>query len=509
MKNTIISALLCLAFLSSTADLFAQTKLPFILSDNMCLQQSAEIKIWGWDNPGQTVSIKPSWTKTVKTKTSEDGKWLVNITTPKAGKTGILKITGSSQETINNILFGEVWLCSGQSNMERTLDFRVGQKPIVGFWNEVQQANYPKIRMFRVPKIPSETPVENIKGEWVECTPETVLKFSALGYLYGKQLHTNLNTPVGLIQSSWGGTPIEPWTPEEAYSAKNLKKIEMLEKSFKTDSAYYAQAIKYYKEGIITEYPTKPVSVIYHRAVHKRKAVLYNGMISPLINYCIKGAIWYQGESNVPNWKEYKSLFPDMITSWREKWNIGDFPFYFVQIAPRAYDDKFGQPQIVEAQCEALKLQNTGVAATQDIGAVYDIHPPQKKEVARRLSLVALNQTYGKTDVVYSGPVLSSYKTEGQTVVLQFETPGSELHSTGMAIGGIYAFYIADDNKIFYPARVKQNGNKLLLSSPKVKHPTEVRYNWANNANATIYNKHGLPALPFRTDDWDEVFYGE
>jgi hypothetical protein len=487
----------------------AQTKLPSILSDNMCLQQSAEVKIWGWDNPGQSVTVKPSWTKAVKTETNEDGKWLVKIGTPKAGKTGSIKVTGSSQQTINNIIFGEVWLCSGQSNMERALGFRIGQKPIVGFYEEAKNANYPNIRMFNVPKIPSETPVEDIKGEWVECTPENALKFSAIGFFYGKELHEKLNTPVGLIQSAWGGTPVEPWTPEENYEKTDLEKIQKLEQSFKMDSAYYAQALQYFKEGIIKEYPTKPASVAYHMAVHKKKAVLYNGMISPLTNYCIKGAIWYQGESNVPNWKEYKTLFPNMITGWREKWNIGDFPFYFVQIAPRAYDDKYGQPQIVEAQCEALKLKNTGVAATQDIGAVYDIHPPQKKEVGRRLSLVALNQCYGKTDVVYSGPVLSSYKTEDEKLVLEFETPGSELYSSGVAIGGIWSFYIAGEDKIFYPAKVQQEGNKISLNSEQVKNPVEVRYNWANNANATIFNTQGLPALPFRTDDWDVVFYGE
>jgi sialate O-acetylesterase len=393
--------------------------------------------------------------------------------------------------------------------MQRQLGFRGGQKPIIGYWEESQAANYPKIRMFKVPNVPSETPIDDCKGKWVECTPQSVLNFSAIGFFYGKELHTQLNIPVGLIQSAWGGTPVEPWTPEEYYDENTLINIEKLEQSFQTDSAYYEQALQQFKDGIIKEYPTKPLSVTYHRAVHKRKAALYNGMIAPLTSYRIKGAIWYQGESNVPNWKEYKTFFPNMISAWREKWGIGDFPFYFVQIAPRAYDDKFGQPQIVEAQCEALKLENTGVAATQDIGAVFDIHPPQKKEVGRRLSLVALNQSYGKTDVVYAGPSLRSTQTEGDKLMLEFETPGSALYSTGMAIGGIWSFYIAGENKIFYPARVKQEGNKILLNSPKVKNPVAVRYNWANNANASIFNTQGLPALPFRTDDWDEVFYAE
>jgi hypothetical protein len=510
MKHTHITAILCLVLFFGAENLFAQTKLPAILSDNMCLQQLSEVKVWGWDNPGQSVTVKPSWTKAVKTETSEDGKWLVKIATPKAGKTGTIKVTGSSQQTIHNILFGEVWLCSGQSNMELTLGFDGGRrKPIVGFWEEAQAAKHPKIRLFQMPKVSAETPAEDCEGKWVECSTETVLGFSAVGYFYGKALYDKLNVPVGLIQSAWGGTPVEPWTPEESYTQKTLDLIDKYEKSYKADSTDYFQAVKDYRKGIIQHYPGYPVSLSYHRRKHVHKAVLYNGMISPLINYRIKGAIWYQGEANVPNWKDYKTLFPNMITSWREKWGIGDFPFYFVQIAPNNYSDKFGQPQIVEAQCEALNLKNTGVAATQDIGTFYDIHPPQKKEVGRRLSLVALNKTYGKTEVVYSGPVLSSYKTEDESLVLQFETPGAELQSSNDPIGGIPAFYIAGENKIFYKANVKREGNKILLKSPKVKNPVAVRYNWANNANAILFNSQGLPALPFRTDDWDEVAYEE
>jgi hypothetical protein len=510
MKQTIISLFLCLVFFLGAENLFAQTKLPSILSDNMCLQQSSDVKIWGWDNPGQSVTVKPSWTKAVKTETNEDGKWLVTIATPKAGNTGNIKVSGSSQQTINNILFGEVWLCSGQSNMELTLGFNGGRrKPIVGFWEEAQAANHPKIRLFQMPKVYSVTPAEDSEGKWVECSPETALDFSALGFFYGKALYNKLNVPVGLIQSAWGGTPVEPWTPAEKYTEKTLKLIDKLEKSYKADSTYYFQSAKNYNEGIISEYPKYPESLSHHRRKWVHQAALYNGMISPLTNYRIKGAIWYQGEANVPNWKDYKTLFPNMITSWREKWDIGDFPFYFVEIAPNNYTDKFGQPQIVEAQCEALKLPNTGIAATQDIGVFYDIHPPQKKEVGRRLSLIALNKTYGQTEVVYSGPVLSSYKTEEANLVLQFETPGAELLSSNDPIGGIYAFYIAGENKVFYKANVKQEGNKILLKSPKVKNPVAARYNWANNANAILFNSQGLPALPFRTDDWDEVFYAE
>jgi len=353
------------------------------------------------------------------------------------------------------------------------------------------------------------TPLNDCEGKWVACTPETVLKFSAVGYFYGKALVDKLKTPVGLIQSAWGGTKVEPWTPIEGFNEKMLERVNRLTQNHKEDKAYYQRAQKNFEDGIIKNKPIEPESVVYKKRAHGRLSFIYNAMIAPIVNYRIKGTIWYQGESNVSNWKEYKTLFPNMISSWREKWGIGDFPFYFVQIAPYNYQDKFGTPQIVEAQLEALKLENTGVAGTQDIGTVYDIHPPQKKEVARRLSLIALNKTYEKSDVVYAGPFLKSYSTVAQNLILQFETLGSKLYSAGKSNGRIWSFYIAGENKIFYKANVKQDANKIILNSNKVPHPVAVRYNWANNANATIFNTQGLPALPFRTDDWDQVFYAE
>lgn len=469
MMKQIVTRLVCcfILFLGCTT-LTAQTKLPSILSDNMLLQQSSEVKIWGWDNPRQNITVNPSWSKATKTTTDSSGKWQLFVSTPKAGKVGKLKINGSTKHTISNILFGEVWLCSGQSNMERELGLKNKQKPIVNFWEESQKATDASIRLFVVQRKKSNIPLENCIGKWVECTPETVLKFSAVGYFYGKQLSDKLNMPIGLIQSAWGGTKVEPWTPKEGVAKKALD------------------------NGNQTKFSN-----------------LYNGMIAPLTNYKIKGTIWYQGESNVSNWKQYKTLFPNMITSWRNQWNIGDFPFYFVQIAPYNYTDKFGVAKIVEAQLEALKLPNTGVAGTQDIGAFYDIHPPQKKEVGRRLSLVSLNKTYGKKDVVYSGPFLESYKIEVKRIVIQFETPGSKLHSVGATMGKIPSFYIAGKNKTFHKAQVKQEGNKIIVSSDKVTNPVAVRYSWGNHTNGTIYNKQGLPALPFRTDNWDQVLYAE
>lgn len=495
-------------FLLTTGLISAQTKLPSILSDNMCMQQQTDAKIWGWDTPGQQIIVKPSWTKAQKTVTDKNGKWQLTILTPEAGLIAKITVNGSTQQQINNIAFGEVWLCSGQSNMERQLGLRAGQKPIVGFKEESEKADISKIRIFKVAKVYAETPQEDCEGQWLECSPETVLDFSAIGYFYGKSLFDKLSVPIGLIQSAWGGTPVEAWIERDDFDLKLAEKYNTLESCFELDSSYYNRAFENYNNGILTNEPLIPESVRYQRRKHWKISALYNGMISPLVNFNIRGAIWYQGESNVSNWREYKRLFPDMINSWRKSWDIGDFPFYFVQIAPYNYADKFGQPQIVEAQCEALELLNTGVAATQDIGAIYDIHPPVKKEVGRRLSLIALNKTYGWSDIVYLGPQLISTSTEDETFNLQFETPGSELHLSGYAIGSQWAFYIAGEDKVFYPARAVLNGDIIQLSSDEVKHPVAARYNWNNISNATIFNTHGLPALPFRTDTWDKVIYG-
>ena len=505
IRLLLLFAVTCLSVTSLTA----QTRLPSILSDNMCLQQMTEVKIWGWDNPGQPVTVNPSWSRPVKTETDNTGNWLVTIKTPKAGGIHKIKVSGSSEKLISNILIGEVWLCSGQSNMDRQLGPRIGQKPIVNYKEESEKANYPEIRLFKVEQNTSEKPLSDCGGKWVECSPEAALDFSAVGFFYGKELYESLSIPVGLIHSAWGGTRVEAWTKKEDLDKELLDHVSWLEDNYQADSSYYYRAVKNYKSGLITNQPSIPESVREHNLGANRLSVLYNAMLSPLINYTIRGAIWYQGESNRNTWKEYKYRFPGMIESWRKLWNIGDFPFYFVQIAPYNYSEEFAQPQIVEAQCVALKLPNTGIAATQDIASFYDIHPPQKEEVGRRLRLIALNQTYGKKDIVFSGPVVKDYQNNDNSYVIQFDPSGGELYSSGSAIGGVRAFYIAGEDKIFYKASVKQEGDKVILTSPKVKHPVAARYNWSNNGNATIFNSFGLPSLPFRTDKWDEVFYGE
>ena len=513
MKHLCIWASLigCLLHIQLSSTVVAQTKLPAILSDNMCLQQMSEVKVWGWDTPGKNVTISPSWNKKgMSTKTNEAGKWMVKITTPGAGGPHSIKVRGSIDITLENVLIGELWVCSGQSNMDRKLGLQPGQKPIVNYWEASQQANQPDIRLFIVKRALSAEPQEDVEGEWVVCSPETVLEFSAVGYFFGKKLHDELSVPVGLIESAWGGTPVEGWTRKSAMNNDFLTDREAtLLENFPVDSVSFANNKEAFERGFIKSPPSVPESFFAQNRKHHRIGALYNAMIHPLLNFTIRGAIWYQGESNRNFPKQYKKQFPNMIRNWRQDWGIGDFPFYFVQIAPYYYNEEYAIPPIWEAQYEALKLPQTGMASTQDIGQIYDIHPPEKEEVGRRLALIALNKTYAQTEVVYSGPVLKSARTEGKQVILEFDPMGGELFSAGKGIGGIPSFYLSGERRIFYSAEVRQEGNRLILTSGEVEDPVAVRYLWNDRANATIFNTYGLPAAGFRTDDWEDARYGE
>ncbi|MEM7368950.1 MAG: sialate O-acetylesterase [Bacteroidota bacterium] len=506
MKQLLLTAIIGLLLSVTT---FAQTKLPAILSDNMCLQHSADVTIWGWDTPGQEIKVAPSWNKKgVKTRTNEAGKWTANIATPKAGGPHKIKISGSQELSINNVLLGEVWICSGQSNMDRQLGMQRGQKPIVNFWEEAQKANRPTMRLFVVLRALADEPQDDLKGKWVECNPESVLGFSAAGYFFGKKLQEQLQVPMGLIESSWGGTPVEGWTRKSAMNNDFLVNREReMQEIYLMDSTALSNNQQAFDKGYLRQAPKSPPSFYYKRVKSHRIGHLYNAMIHPLIHYRIKGAIWYQGESNRNEPQQYAKQFPNMIQNWRDEWGIGDFPFYFVQIAPYYYNNQYNIPPIWEAQYEALNMPNVGMASTQDIGQIYDIHPPEKEEVGRRLALVALHKTYGQSEIVYSGPVLTKTTFEGNQVLLEFDPMGGELFSAGSGIGGIRSFYISGERRIFYPANVKQDGNRIILTTETVDKPIAVRYLWNPNANASLFNSYGLPAAGFRSDAWEDAIY--
>lgn len=652
----------------------AQSKkliMPAVFSDNMVLQQNSNAVIWGKAEAGAKIIIESSWGKFAEVAADNNGEWKTEIQTSTAGGPFVLKIKSDNEE-INfvNVLIGEVWLCSGQSNMEMTLEGFGPNSLIENSTETIENAKNPNIRFFTVARTISSEPNYDCSGQWQESTSETAAKFSATAYFFGKKLYDELNVPIGLIHSSWGGTPAEAWTSakylenfpvyketikdlpksaseirtlktwlyelpqidlnkieaasrwqnidfndsecsssefnDNSWSEMNLpmlweaaelgtfdgvvwfrKKIELpqsflnkdlvlelgpiddmdityvngekvggLEKEgFWNANRIYNIQKELIKSKIITIavrvvdnqggggiYGTKEQMLIRTKDGNENMLIngvwkylpvaeyenmkffvfgtegekykvrpkvtvdfssqtpttLYNGMIAPLIPYNIKGAIWYQGESNVGRAEEYKELFPTMIKNWREDWGIGDFPFYFVQIAPWNYGEESNSELLREAQMMSLSVPNTGMAVTLDIGNPDDIHPAKKFEVGNRLALWALAKNYGK-DIPFSGPVYDSFQIENEKIILSFKYAES-----GLVINEINSsnnFVIAGSDMVFKKAEVKAEGDKLIVYNSEIKDPAAVRYCWDNVSAATLFNKDGLPASSFRTDN--------
>lgn len=438
----------------------ANVSLPAIFGDHMVLQQNAEVKLWGWANPNEEITIIPGWdNKPVKVKADNEAKWFANLITPKAGGPYQIKIQGYNQIIIDDVLIGEVWLCSGQSNMEWT--------PSAGIDNaneEIKKADYPSLRFFTVIKKSSEDPQLDLEGEWVVCTPETMEHFSAVSYFFGQKIHTELNVPVGLINSSWGGTPAEIWTPEDA-----IKENDVLVKA--------SQKLNKEPWG-----PNQP-----GRA--------YNAMIHPLIPFKLAGVLWYQGETNTQNADTYSELLSALIKSWRKKWE-DNFPFYFAQIAPYSYgEDNFNGVTVRDQQLKTLgKVDKTGMIVLSDIGNLGDIHPKNKKDVGLRFANLALNKTYGKNDLRYSGPLYKDFEIKKDKIKIYFN------YSNGLKNNGkLEGFEIAGDDGKFYQANAKIEENSVLVWANKVKNPKHVRYGWRNTAKPSLTNNSGLPASSFST----------
>ena len=456
------------------ADAVAPTslRLPAIISDNMVLQQDKPVRIWGWAPAGQAVKVKIGGQEKSATA-GADGKWVVQLDKLKAGGPMEMVVEGGSAITVKNILVGEVWLCSGQSNMALPLA-EAGNGAA-----EAQAASFPKIRMFVTKMHAPEKPDDDCKGKWVECSPQTAGGFSAAAYFFGRKLHQELKLPVGLILCAAGGTPAENWISYEAMKS---------EPSLKTITDRFDQMPKDPK-GWDVQLPTG----------------LYNGEIAPLTPLAIRGVIWYQGETNSKRAYQYRTLFPLLISSWRKAWGE-DLPFYFVQLAN--LDPAAAEPgesdwaELREAQAIALKLPNTGMAVAIDIGDVDNIHAKNKQDVGLRLSQWALAKTYGlKLD--YSGPFYHAMKAEGGKIRISFDEVGGGLEAKG---GPLKGFAIAGEDKKFFWAEAQIDGNTVVVSSPEVPKPASVRYAWAKNpAGCNLYNKAGLPAAPFRTDTWPGV----
>jgi len=474
-KFILITCLFILAGIMVQFQARSAIKLPALIGNNMVLQQNAAINVWGWADTGEKITIWASWLSTVATTTTAaDGNWKTVLNTPIAGGPYKMTITGRDYSiTLENIMIGEVWVCSGQSNMEFTMRGLGGwkqYKPEVR--DDVAKGNYSNIRLFTVKKDTSAIPLYECKGNWQVPDTNTVNDFSATAWFYGAYLNKQLGVPVGLISTAWGGTPAEVWTPVQSIKAE-------------PDLGFYLDHFNGSQW-----WPGTP-------------GVLYNAMIHPLINYTIKGAIWYQGESNRLDAKLYPALMKTMISSWRKAWNLGDFPFYYVQIAPYTYDEPFAGALLRESQLKCLQIPNTGMAVTMDlVDNIKDIHPKNKLDVGKRLALWALNKTYGKTEVINSGPLFQEMKISDKSISLSFTHTDGGMKITGK---GENNFTIAGADRVFYPATVKISGNKLIVSSSKIKHPKAVRYAFTNTSEATFYNGAGLPATSFRTDSWDVI----
>jgi sialate O-acetylesterase len=648
-------------------------KMPPLFTDNMVLQQKTSVNFWGKANPGEQVIIKSSYGQTAKTIVPGDSLWNAKLKTPKAG--GPYEITiriGDSTITYKNVMVGEVWLCSGQSNMEMPLSGFSAKDTIAGASEEIRNAANPNIRYFSVVRAYSNQPEFDCNGSWVESSPETAAKFSATAYFFGKKLYEDLKVPIGLINSSWGGTPVESWTSrkylanvEEFKSV--LKKIDESGSDFKKAKQWLEQypvidvsmksnehkwegldfndaqcALPDYddsrwpemklpalfetvlgnldgtvwfrkkieipstwlnKDLVVELGPIDDMDITYFNGekigaiesegnwqteriysvpkelvkdtnvtiavrvvdnqgggglygekeklkIHLKDSsenislagdwkylpvaeyvnskfyvfgpkdevyftkpklsidisaytptTLYNGMIAPLLPYSIKGVIWYQGEANTGNPEAYKTLFPLMIKNWREDWKEGNFPFYYVQIAPYEYGQQTPSEKLREAQLFSLSVPKTGMAVTMDIGNPANIHPADKKDVGERLAFWALTKDYHK-NYVYSGPIYKSMKIKNGKIILSFDYMDG-----GLVIkdkNGENNFSIAGEDKVFKKANVKIEGNKLIIDNPEITKPIAVRYAWSNIAEGTLFNKKGLPASSFRTDNWEK-----
>jgi sialate O-acetylesterase len=464
MKRGIIVALI-LAALASSA--WATVKPHALFSDHAVLQQGVAVPVWGTADVGERVTVTYQSQKV--STIAKDGKWMVWLKPVSVGGPSLMAIAGSNAIELKNVMVGEVWIASGQSNMQWPLVATTNAEEVIA------AAADPMLRLFTVPRTPASAPASDVEGSWVECTPESVKDFTAVGYYFGQNLRKALHVPVGIIHTSWGGTRVEAWTslpvlqsdPDFSESVKDIK-----------------------------DYGSAP----------NHPAVLYNGMIAPLIPYGIKGAIWYQGESNAGQAYRYEKRLTNMITNWRRAWRLGTFPFLLVQLAP--FGKILTEPaesdwaELREAQLmTTIHCAKTAMAVTMDVGDPNDIHPQNKGPVGERLALAARAIAYGHK-VAYRGPSCASMTVKGNRAILQFSRAPGGLEARG---GDLTGFAVAGEDRKFYNAKATILGDRVIVSSEQVAKPVAVRYGWANAPVANLFGKEGLPASPFRTDNWPMV----
>jgi sialate O-acetylesterase len=474
---------LALAFLPARADV----KPNGLFSDNMVLQQGIPVPVWGTAEPDESITV--SIGEQQKTcKAGADGRWSVKLDALKTGGPFELKINSM---TLRNVLVGEVWLCSGQSNME------MGLGGVKNAKEEIAAANFPQIRFFTVRRSNSMEVKSDVAGQWNEISSKTAPSCSAVAYFFGRHLHQELKVPIGLVCSSWGGTPVEAWMSSDALSIRCKPEFE----KWKENEANYPALLEdYHKKKEAWDAkpegpaPKKPRNPKYADPHYGR---LYNGMIAPLVPFAMAGVIWYQGESNTNRPEVYRERFGTMIEDWRAKWGQGEFPFLFVQLAnflpkkPEPTDTPWAR--LRDAQFKTLLVPRTGMAVAIDIGDEKDIHPKNKQDVGLRLALAARALAYGQK-IVYSGPIYDSMKIEGDKIRLRFK------HIGGGLAGDLKGFAIAGEGKKFVWAKAVIDGDSVVVRSDDVPSPVAVRYAWGDSPDCGLYNKEGLPASPFKTD---------
>ncbi|MCW3806627.1 sialate O-acetylesterase [Plebeiibacterium marinum] len=465
-RKTKSSLVLGLLLVISCSGVRANISLPAIFGNHMVMQQNAEVKLWGWGKPLEGVKVKTSWSAdTLHTVVTQNGNWSVSLQTPSAGETHEIAIQGYNKVEIKDVLMGEVWLCSGQSNMEWSVDHG-----IINGEEAAREAENNEIRLFHVVWKSSPYPCIDLDGQWVKCTPETMRPFSAIGYFFGKELNKKLNCPVGLISSNWGGTPIEAWIPE--YEIRSRKKLN--------DAA-----------NKLPHFAWAPNEVAY----------TYNAMIAPLLPFSIKGVLWYQGEANVDNAYVYTDMLELLVKTWRDKFNT-EFDFYYAQIAPFMHYQNDDGVKVRDAQRRALdRISNSAMVVLSDIGDTTDIHPRKKIDAGKRFAQVALNKTYGYEEYPVSGPLFKDYLIKENKIEVLFD------YSDGLYCSDkkLTMFELAGEDLQWYPAKAVIKQGKVVVSSGKVSRPVHVRFAWTNAATPNLFNKYNLPASGFTTLEWRNV----
>ncbi|HEY4112229.1 sialate O-acetylesterase [Puia sp.] len=468
MRNRILFGIALMLFCS--ASIRAEVTLPAVIADSMVLQQKSEVALWGWAKGGTRIIVTPSWDHhPYTTVAAGDGSWRVRVATPAAGGPYTISFDDGKKKVLREILIGEVWICSGQSNMEMPVK-GFGNQPVLHSTDLLMDSRNPQIRLFRLERAMSRKPETECKATgWQPAGVMSVRDFSAVGYQYAKILQEKLKVPVGMIMTTWGGTVVEAWMNQHSLGA--FPEIKVLGEA---DTA-----------KINKNEPT----------------VLYNAMVQPLVGFGIRGVIWYQGEQNRPNAAIYDRLLAAMVKEWREEWKCGEWPFYYVQIAPYAYNDKLGPAApLREAQQRALALiPRSGMVVSMDVGDEHSIHPANKTVIPQRLACWALADTYGWAGLPHASPVYQRMRVSGDTVIVGFDNVPNGLTTFGRPIAG---FEIAGEDRRFFPAKARIVSRGVQLLTDSVKAPVAVRYAFKDWIMADLFNTEGLPVAPFRTDSW-------